>query len=80
MKTVLISTKNIRCAGCAFDNMDDEKGCRALTRREYGECRFKKTPDELAASKAKAIERLNWLPEKRQKYISKKYYNGGWCE
>jgi hypothetical protein len=75
-----MSTKNIHCAGCAFDDRDDEKGCRALRRREYGECRFKKTPDELAASKAKAIERLNGLPEEQQEHISKEYYIGGWCE
>ena len=75
-----MSTKNIRCAGCAFDDMDDEKGCRALGNREQGECKFYKTPGELAASRAKAIERLNVMPEEQQEHISEKYYRGGWCE
>lgn len=75
-----MSTKIIQCAGCAFDDRNDEKGCRALRNREQGECKFKKTPDELAASKAKAIERLNGLPEEQQEHIAKEYYFGVWCE
>ena len=65
------------CSGCAHKT---ERGCSALTQIQKDACAFYQTPDELAASRAKAIERLNVMPEERQKYISKKYYNGGWCE
>ena len=71
-----MSTKNIRCAGCAFDDRDDEKECRALGNREQGECKFYKTPDELAESREKANARLRELPETVQKRIAVKYYCG----
>lgn len=69
--------KIMNCETCTHKT---NKGCSALTEIEKGSCAFHQTPDELTASRAKAIERLNVMPEERQKYISKKYYNGGWCE
>lgn len=53
-----------------------DRGCSALTETEKGSCAFHQTPDELAASRAKAIERLNGMPEEAQAHIAKKYYNG----
>ena len=61
------------CAGCAFDDRYDEKRCRALRNREQGECKFKKTPDELAESRTIANARLRELPETTQKRIAGKY-------
>lgn len=62
---------------CAAYNMNTGK-CKGLDVRECesGKCRFCATPEELAASKERALRRIATLPYEQQEYIAAKYYDG----
>ena len=56
---------------CAFDF---EKSCAALYERDCKNCSFRKTKEELAAEREKAMARINGLPKYERDAILLKYY------
>lgn len=56
---------------CTFKK---NKGCSILNEKSCGGCVFKKTEKQLADSRAKARERIEFLPEDIRRYIKDKFY------
>lgn len=57
---------------CAFKK---DNGCTVLNRADCNGCAFFKTEKQLEEGRAKAMERVNSLPEDFRHYIKGKYYS-----
>lgn len=56
---------------CVFDNGTN---CVALNEKKCDGCKFRKTEEELAAGRKRAMDRINNLPHEHYDYIHEKYH------